>query len=238
MTRVGTWNLDNKAPLSRDPKARVRKALELMDRHTLDVLLVQEAAPYSLELRRAARDTDGLVYISGTRSGESNTGILVRDHEPTYVAHLKATPRGWNTVHGGRTAPKYVPAAVVDRIKFASVHLPPSTWRGRRFGGPKQRVAAYRAHMRSLRLWAITRWRTAPLFIAGDWNATPAHRGTYSPAWLAGAVKGRISAPRRGTHGKRTIDFAVIRGVEVLAGPSVYSHGGDHDLVVWAVRRA
>jgi endonuclease/exonuclease/phosphatase (EEP) superfamily protein YafD len=71
--------------------------------------------------------------------------------------------------------------------------------------------------------------------IAGDWNATPEARGRWSPHWIARKAGMHIAAPNKGTHGNRTIDFALVRDCTAQATREK-RRGSDHHVVVFRVR--
>lgn len=227
--RIGSWNM--LSGKGRRPAHVVNTVASIMTAHRLDALLLQEVSPaYRVELQRRA-PRSWRVFAAGT------TAVLVPRHvRATTPERVKVTRHGWITVRGGRTKPKWAAAVVLDGwLRVASVHLPPSTWRGRRFSGPWRRQRAYRQHQRHLRRW-INRRRGA-LLVAGDWNATPRHRGKFSPYWLARVTKARLVAPKLATHGRhRVIDFGLIRGARAAANVGS-RYGSDHRLVVITVWR-
>lgn len=195
--RVGLWN----AQRDRRVDLVVASCLKLINAHRLDVLLLGEANDYVevLELEESVQ----LVGLDD-RPGARETAILVRRGvrvSSSWCAQL--TRAGWITVRGGRTAPKYMPTALVGGwLRVAVVHAPPSVrYRGgRRPVGPVRRVASMVALMARVLRFARRRPRGQSVLIAGDWNATPAARGPYSPRWLARLGRLRIVAPRVGTH--------------------------------------
>lgn len=200
--RIGLWNVER----DRNRQLVVGQVHDVMALHQLDALLVCEASDYIAALRAErsllVRPTAG---VTSERSGSTETCIVVRpgvDVGSGWIVRL--TRAGWITVRGGRTAPKWMPTVLLDGwLRVAVVHTPPSCrFRNGKHGpvGPVRRVAAYVALMRRVRTFARRRPGGRSLLIAGDWNATPASRGTYSPAWLARSGRLRIAKPKVGTH--------------------------------------
>lgn len=225
---LGLWN----ALRGRPPHVVAAEVARIVTAHDLDVLAVTEAQQYLRALHRLP----GLRVIAfGEEPGQGNTALVVRDGaRVTGVVVKRMTWRGWITVRGGETPPKWLVAATVDGVRVAVVHLPPTQrWRRGEMTGPLRRVAATAVHARRLRRW-LNRQR-APWAVVGDWNATPSIRGRWSPRWVAETTRARVIAPDRPTHGQRVIDYAIVRGL-VGTARAEGRHGSDHRLVVFELK--
>jgi hypothetical protein len=237
--RGGTWNMER----DRDPEVAAREAFRIIDDHNLDFLCIQECSHYLKALRmesRAGRDDGGThdLIAFNFEPGRAESAILVRrtlTHGKGY--QVRATRAGWITVRGGTTPPKYLTTVLLDGwLRVVCLHTAPSVrWRQGRIVGPIRRVVSMRQLTRAVVRLARRR-PEHPLFIAGDWNATPDTRGRWSPHWVGRMIGGRVIAPKLGTHGRRTIDFAVIRGCGAKA-TRAESYGSDHRAVVFKVTR-
>lgn len=195
--RVGLWNAQ------RDRRGALVAAtvLDLFALHQLDALAITEANDYVDELARER----GLELLAFTAEpGQSETVLVTRPGLPVTSSWcVRLTRAGWITVRGGRTAPKYMPTALLAGwLRVGVLHAPPSVRypHGRGPAGPVRRVASMVGIMRRVRLFARRRPRGQSVLIVGDWNATPAARGPYSPHWLARRGGLRIVATQAGTH--------------------------------------
>jgi endonuclease/exonuclease/phosphatase (EEP) superfamily protein YafD len=227
--RIGLWNCHG-TDVAED-------VLHVMRAHKLDVLLLSEAS-HAAPAVRATRQ----VHVVAGPGSQANVAMLVRPGVDLFAIPKlpRMTTRGWITVRGGHVPDRYLAGGLVDGwLMVGGVHLPPSTWRSSRvFRGPKQRVATYRQHMRSLRRWINAHRKTRPaLFVGADWNCAPAATATYSPRWLARVTGLQLHAAHKGTHGRREIDYALMRGVRVVSHTVAGSYGSDHQLVVYVVER-
>lgn len=230
MLRVGVWNMLH----GRDDAEAVDQVLAFMARHQLDAVALGETREYARELRTLARLGFGVVLYDD-KPGQADTALIVRPGKRAHAPRIhRMTRRGWFTTKGRRTPPKYAPSCVVDGITLAAVHPAPSV----RFPhtgpeGPARRVASTISHRHGeTRLLRRTR---GPLAIVGDWNAVPDAPGRYSPRWLARRHGLAVIAPTDPTHGRRTIDYAIARGLTGTA--TVHGRGGsDHRLVVIELR--
>ena len=228
--RGGSWNMER----DRRPVPAVASLLGLLTSRELDFLCVQECHDYIELLRRTHLAERFEVIAFNDAPGKSESAIIVRrDVEHSHGYQVRATRAGWFTVRGGKTPPKYLTAVRVSDLLVVSGHTAPSvTWRGGRVLGPIRRVASMRQFAR-----AVVRFAKAhpgPLLIACDWNATPEARGRYSPHWIARKTGMRIAAPGKGTHGTRTIDYALIRDCAATAVREK-RRGSDHSAVVFKV---
>lgn len=226
----GTWNMERDRP----PAAAAASALALMRSKGLAFLCVQECAGYLKALRAQAGDEFEVIAFTND-PGRGESAILVRrdaEHGPGY--QRRATRSGWFTVRGGKTSPKYLTTVRLDGwLRVVSGHTAPSVrWRGGRILGPVRRVASMRQFARSVVRFAKA--HPGPLLIAGDWNATPAARGRWSPHWITRKAGLRVAAPGKGTHGNRVIDYALIRDCAATATREKL-RGSDHHAVVFKV---
>lgn len=228
--RGGTWNVER----DRRPAAVVTSVLGLLDSRNLDFLCVQECSHYLEALRR--RQSSYEVISFDSEPGRAESAIIVRrdvQHGKGY--QVRATRSGWFTVRGGKTSPKYLTVTDIDGLRVVSGHTAPSVkWRGGRILGPVRRVASMRQFARAVVRFA--RRHDGPLLIACDWNATPDARGRYTPHWIARKAGMRISAPVKGTHGDRVIDYALIRDCSATVRREK-PRGSDHHAVLLQVRR-
>jgi len=196
--RLGLWNAER----DRDVAAVVRLVDQLLDAYQLDALALTEASDYVAELRRlsATRPWQLLAGLA-SKPGQREVAWLVRDSVPVerFSSPLVAA-HGWTTTRGGHTPPKYLASVRLDGWLWAGVgHRAPSVrWRRLLPVGPVRRVASTIAHARGELRWA--RRHPGPLVLLGDWNATPATRGRWSPHWVARKARLTVHAPRQGTH--------------------------------------
>lgn len=227
--RGGTWNMER----DRTPTMAARSALAMMESRELDFLCVQECAHYHKAIREQAGDRFDLIAFR-SEPGRAETALIVRrdvDHGPGW--QVRATRRGWITVRGGTTPPKYLTIANVGGLRVVSLHTAPSVhWAGGRILGPVRRVISMRQLAR--RVVKFARNHPGPVLFAGDWNATPEARGRYSPHWIARKAGLRVVAPLKGTHGARVIDFALIRDCAARATREK-RRGSDHHAVIFKV---
>lgn len=227
--RGGTWNMER----DRNEDAAATSALALMRSRDLDFLCIQECAGY-LEALRTWGGHEFKVIAFTEDPGRGESALIIRAdlaHGPGY--QVRATRRGWFTVRGGKTPPKYLTTVVVGGLRVVSGHTAPSvSWRGGRILGPVRRVASMRQFARAVVKFAKA--HKGPLLIACDWNATPEARGRYTPHWIARKTGMRLVAPSKGTHGSRTIDYALIRDCGAAARREK-RRGSDHYAVTFKV---
>lgn len=226
--RGGTWNMEHR----RSARAAAASAVALMDSKELDFLCVQECGGYLKALRLQSAAFEVIAFTNDP--GRSESAILVR-REATHGTgyQIKATRSGWFTVRGGKTPPKYLTVVPIAGLRVVSGHTAPSVrWRGGRILGPVRRVLSMRQFARSV--VRLARAHPGPLLVAGDWNATPDARGRYTPHWIARKAGMRIAAPEKGTHGNRTIDYALIRDCGATARREK-RRGSDHHVVIFKV---
>lgn len=146
----GTWNV----LYGRDTATVRTQVTEVLKRHQLDILCLQEAASYHQVL-----DTIPGYRMIAFQSGGGHQVILVRsDLQLRRIRPVQLSPRGWRLV-GGRGVHRelWATTVLVDGwLWLANLHLPPSvnwTKRGRIYG-PPLRVAAYAAAAGKLVRWA------------------------------------------------------------------------------------
>lgn len=250
--RIGLWNMER----DRDRQTAARQAFDYLEDHQLDALLVEESADYVKALRHEAKRRNRKISRPATGRGTTSswsrqeifrvvakrgrgrgeTAVIVAPGVHAHRARwLRLTWRGWWTVRGHLTPPKFGAAVVIaHQLRVVALHEAPSVrWRRRRMLGPKLRQLSVRVFGRRLVRWA--RGATdRPLLLGGDWNATPGDRGPFTPHWIARSIGGQLVEPDRGTRGRRKIDFAIVRGVQ-HAEATVHDATGDHDLVIVTV---
>jgi hypothetical protein len=226
----GTWNMERDRPAT----MAAHSALSLMRSKGLAFLCIQECSHYLEALRAQAGDEFDVIAFT-MDPGRAESAIIVRadvEHGPGHQA--RATRAGWITVRGGTTPPKYLTTVKLDGwLRIVCGHTAPSvTWPGGRIAGPVRRVISMIQFAR-----AVVRFAEAhkgALLIAGDWNATPAARGRYTPHWIGRKTGMRIAAPVKGTHGSRVIDYALIRDCAARATREK-RRGSDHHAVIFKV---
>lgn len=231
--RIGSWNMLRDRI---DDKVAAR-AVWIMDEFDLHALCLQEAVEYIAETRDAA-EAGGckLLAVRGGSSAKRESVILVRaDLEHGAPWSIRVWGSWWTTVRGGRARDRHLTAAVLGGwLTVASGHTPPSVrWRGGRMFGPVRRVLAMRRFAVRVRRFLRNRPRAA---VFCDWNATDDARGQYTPHWIARTSGAEVVAPVHGTHGSRTIDFAIVKGCDAEARRSE-EYGSDHRLVIFEVTR-
>lgn len=230
--RVGIWNCEH----SRNDPFVARTARQILLGHDLDALLLGETREYTRELNHLADCR--FLHFDGA-PGQHDTGILVRDGVPVTGLHVaRMTRKGWITVRGGRTPAKWLPSCILNGwLRVGVVHLPPSVrFTGRLPSGPVRRVAAFAVHAQRLVRWIKRRRQDRALFIGGDWNAVPGPSTRWHPGWIAERTGLEVAAPKQGTHGRRVIDYALVRGVEVTDIRVGDKYGSDHSLVVYDLK--
>lgn len=233
--RLGSWNMG----VQRDQGAAAQAGIRMLLDYKLDGLALQECSRYLDDLRRQLPDGVGLEY-SVDAPGMSNTAWLYRKSAKVDLGgQWQLTTAGWVTVRGGRTPPKYgTQIRFGGWLRAVSGHRPPSVrWVRRRMIGPVRRVRAMREHaINEVRVVRRIRGAGDAVAILEDWNATPSQRGPCSPRWVADAVGGRLAPPPHPTHGRRTIDYALVVGARAGSPARAGRRGGsDHALYVVTV---
>lgn len=230
--RGGTWNMLR----DRNDDKVAARAVWIMDEFGLDFLCLQEATEYTAELRDAAGDRHQLLAVRDGSNARRESVVLVRrDLEHGAPWSLRVKGSWWITVRGGRAPDRHLTAAVLDGwLTVVSGHTPPSVrFRGGRMFGPARRVLSMRRFATRVRRFIRNR---PHVLVACDWNATDDARGRYTPYWIARTSGAQVVAPKYGTHGRRTIDFAIVKGCEATARRSE-EYGSDHRLVIFEVTR-
>lgn len=216
--RVVCWNVQRDRALDR----ALGEIRDLCRR--ADVMLLQETQGYARHIK-----IPGWQVLAVDGHERDETCILVRDHlEVGTHGPRQVTTRGWRTVRGGTTPPKWNQRAEVDGIEYVSVHTPPT-------------VQTARMHVHSPARWRAYREQVANIkpgrraVVAGDWNLTP--RSPFG-AWLKRRMvdKGlQRHTSGHGTHGKREIDYLFARGVRVGPVRVLPKLGSDHRPISFTV---
>lgn len=192
----------------RDRATAAKAVAEIMARHELDAMLLQESGPY----------LDRLATLPGVRLAAFDrtcgTSILVR--EGLEVSHVVVLPIGPRWRFRGHWKPRRaVCAAVLDnRLRVVTYHGPAVVQ------NPINR-AAQRLGLRRLVRW-LNRRPALPLLMGGDWND-----GIGSPVveQFAHEVGGTL-------HPGHRIDFAMSRRCEISNVRVLEEGGSDHRLVL------
>lgn len=221
--RVLIWNMER----DRDPEVAVNQLKWLMRKYETPVALLCETHTYRKELLALRAEAYG-VHCPNKKPGQNETAIVTAPDaslEPQQSKQL--TTKGWFTVRGGMTPPKWLHRALVNGRLFAVIHMPPSVrWVKGLPVGPPLRVAAQLAAAARVKVFLL--WHPGAA-VGGDWNDTPDDRGIATPHGIAKGVKGRIVAPDKGTKGNRTIDYAIAPSGKPV---TVVGTKADHRAVV------
>ncbi len=227
--RVGSFNLLYGRPPSH-VKDEVRRAL---DKHDLDVLVVQEAADY-YEVLNNFPDYRYFAKRPAKKS-ERQLGILV--HHSVHVTDHKynSIGNGWYTENGDFHGPVVVPQVRINGgFWIAGTHMPtPTIWKRGKLFAPKERRNDYLA----LALWFVHWLKRGRKAVIGDWNAPPETVGEYTPRNIAERSYAKISAPARNAAGHGTIDYLIGKGFNVLhvIEDLKLRERSDHNLIVWLI---
>lgn len=228
--RIGNWNMLRGR---NDDKAAAR-AIWLMDEFNLDALCLQEATEYVAELREAAGERYYVAAVRGSAVRRESVILVRRDVPHGAPWSIRVRNSWWITVRGGRAADRHLTAIKLDWLTIASGHTPPSVrFRGGRMFGPARRILSMRRFAVRVRRFIRNRPR---VLVSCDWNATDDDRGRYTPHWIARTTGAEIVAPAHGTHGRRTIDFGIIKGCDADAR-RLEEYGSDHRAVLYVVNR-
>lgn len=215
---VGTYNLE----VGRDRAVVTSEVQRLLESRDLDVLAVQEALTYTPTL---ARSLPGYhVVYNGRDLSSRDSAVIVRDGLQTTDARVfRLGGDGWPKWNGpGRHHPRSATSVTVEGVQVVSVHLPP----GGPYAAQLDQREAFRTNIGTLAEVA----GSGPVVLAGDWNASPATRGAYSPATLASSIGATITGDG--------IDYAMARGVAVANMHRINFGGSDHDPVLFSAAGA
>lgn len=182
----------------------------------VDVLAVEEAQDYFLDLKRLAEDRGHTLVGHGLNS---RNALLVR--KGLTVGPVGSVPGDvatWKTPHGTPQSMAEPVVALVGRITYVAIHAPVHAWvvaqGGRRLAGPAARVQAYKDF--TTNLVEFVNATPGRVVVLGDWNATPDTLGDYSPAWVAAKTGMDFIRPLASTgHGE--IDFGLAKPVKVTS---------------------
>ena len=167
--RIATWNINS-------VRTRTQRALNLISKHDIDVLCLQETKVKDDKFPREAFEDAGLHVTCHGLNQWNGVAILARDSEPLEIR--RGLPGDPDDSHS-----RYLEAAVHGVI-VASLYLP----NGNPQPGPKfdYKLAWFErliAHARALHD------APAPVVLAGDYNVIPAARDVYNPAaWADDAL--------------------------------------------------
>lgn len=228
----GSWNMLR----DRNDDRAAARAIWIMDEFGLDFLCLQEAAEYVAALREASGEEYDVLAVRGGSNARRESIILARhDLEHGAPWSIRVKNSWWTTVRGGRAANRHLTAVVLDGwLPVVSGHTPPSVrWRSGDMFGPARRVLSMRRFARRVRGFLDNHPHA---LVACDWNADDDARGRYTPHWIARKTGAEVVAPKHGTHGNRTIDYALVKGAHATARRSE-EYGSDHRLVIFEVTR-
>ncbi len=234
--RAGAYNLR----VGRDPHEVAAEVFALVQVHELDWLTICEAHAYIDTLAAALRPHGYVVLVDGSHpDGSARDSAVIMRSDLALPLLVNLTRLGgvrWERkpgragLHWARSMTSAVTGDV--RARIGAVHLPPGPF-GPRF--PLRR----RAHRVALRrLWRLgRRWnrratagRSLPWVLAGDWNMSPAQRGSLlrpSPRWLADQLDAEITGDG--------IDYVMHRGCDVRNYRRVRFGHSDHEPVLFDV---
>lgn len=205
----------------------------------LDALCVEEAGDYVAELVKQCPKGAQVIHRHPRRGADQQI-VLVREGVKVNGVYSFKAGLPYGTIRGGTMFPESPLMVRLDnRLTLVARHAAVAAWvagkGGRHWVGAIGRRLAYAASQRRL-LTMFKNHLGKPVLVMGDWNATPATRGLYSPDWLRLKVGGVWVRPHRNTgHGE--IDFGIgthitVHECKVDPNPGGMPHS-DHDLV-WA----
>lgn len=223
--RVGTFN----AEFGHKPVADWAKMIMArFEAQHLDVLAVEECQDYYLALEKLAKAAGHSLYGTGKdhNAHGSRNAILVRKglaskQAPTVPGDVTT----WTTPTGH---PQSMPRPVVvdvEGVLYACIHGPVTAWipkkgTNRVLEGPAHRVQAYKDFTTNLLAWMKAH---PEVCVLGDWNASPATVGTYSPNWVRSGAGATFLRPNKSTgHGE--IDFGIVKGATKVSPAVVVPH--------------
>ncbi len=227
--RIGTFN----CLFGRDPDTVKKEVRRALDKHELDVLVLQEAADYYSVLN----SFNDYIYICKrpAKKSERQLGILI--HVRLHATDIKFNTLGdgWYTQDGDFHGPVVVPQVRISGgLWIAATHMPtPTSWRRGKLVAPKERRNDYLA----LALWFVFWLKRGRKMVIGDWNEPPETVGEYTPRNIAERANAKISAPKRNAAGHGTIDYLIGKGFKVLhvIEDLKLPEKSDHNLVVWII---
>lgn len=226
----GTFNLEH----GRDPDTVKLEVVNLLEKHHLDFLCVQEASDY----KHILENVSGYVYVVGVTAGGKDNGILVKRRIKQDRVYFYTFGNGWTTVRGGHHPETSQNQVRLDGwLYIRCIHLPtPSDWRTGKPVGPANRLDDLISAVKGLRNYF--RWpciRNARI-AAGDWNEPPETDGEYSPQWIARKSKANTVAPTsKAGHGR--IDWVMYKGCSIrnIVKDTDIKEASDHEPVVFTV---
>lgn len=232
---MGTWNMH----VGRQDGEVLRQLRQLVDRHPVHALALQEAREYGQLLDRvpgydSLGRADGLAWL------------VRRDvaHKAQRVVEFGGRPDGWWNANGTRHQPTIGLAITLGGwLRAINVHMPPDIdWPDGRPQGPRERVDDLVAAMTWLRqrslndpkagshlhdvaqrgrfgsdhplvTFAVRRaGRRRGLCYVGDWNSRPGRdRGTYTPLWLAAEAQMALGIATGLEGALHGIDLPLVR---------------------------
>lgn len=166
-----------------------------------------------------------------------------------HAASYEAADQVYSTEGGGTTHAPYITAVVLEQVGSKKrflvmvVHPPASIEGGSGEGGiwdptVARRVIAAQQTIRSvkrIKRRLVKRFKPQGVMVVGDWNLNinrAAVRAFFTARFPRMTVNWRMDTTEHGTLGKRFIDFALLRGVRVVHGPTSHTTpSSDHRYV-------
>jgi hypothetical protein len=231
--RGGTFNL----LFGRNPQTVQQEVINLLTKHNLDFLCLEEAENYNGILSKIP----GYTLISNTETWQGKESVLLVKN--TYSIDRTAAwtyGNGWFTMKGRTHPPTGQAQARIDGwLIVRALHLPtPSHWVNGKLQGPKNRVDDLIEAMKGLQRFFSRPCIVNARVAAGDWNEAPTTTGEFSPVWLASTTGAVAKAPvSRLGHGH--IDWPMVKGAEIVEvfKDTEIQEGSDHEPVIFLLTK-